>query len=296
MARDANRASGCPALLRGFALHLEAQRLSPRTRQHYLQSARRLLAWLGEDRHPGRLRPGEMAAFLQEAYPQRSAKTLREHLLALRRFYRWLQAEGEARSDPTSSLKLPTFRTPPMPAYTPAEVKRLLLACDRRSRQGLRDYAALLVLYDTGLRAGELVSMTCEGLDWERGAAQVRGKTGAREVPLGAVALQALERYLRRWGIESGPVWRGERGPLSESGLLQMVRRLSARAGVPHKGVHAFRRAAAIEMKRAGMNDSDILQVLGWKSIAMLRRYTQQEAQALAFQAHRRFSPADRLG
>jgi site-specific recombinase XerD len=289
-----NSAGGCQALLLGFRLHLEAQRLSASVRRHYLATCARFLAWLGE-RPIASVRPHDLAAFLAEAYPGRSAKTVREHMLALRRFCRWLLSEGELRRDPTQGLRLPSFRTPPMPAYTPAEVRRLLMACDRRTLLGVRDYALVLVLFDTGVRAGELCSMTCQGLDWERGAARVVGKTGPREVPLGRSAQEALLRYLRRWGIESGPVWRGERGSLSEGGVLQAIRRLCRRAGVEAKGVHAFRRAAAIEMKRSGMNDSDILEVLGWRSIAMLRRYTAQEARSLAFQAHRRHSPADRL-
>lgn len=287
-------AGGYRAVLLGFGLHLEAQRLSLSVRRHYLATCARFLDWLGA-RPLARVRPQDVAAFLADAYRGRSAKTVREHMLALRRFFRWLQAEGEVRRDPTQSLKLPSFRTPPMPAYTAAEVRRLLMACDRRRLMGVRDYALVMVLYDTGMRAGELCSMTCEGLDWSRGVARVTGKTATRDVPLGKAALAALERYLRRWGIADGPVWRGEKGPLTANGALQVMRRLCQRAGVESKGLHAFRRAAAIEMKRAGMNDSDIMEVLGWKSIAMLKRYTAQEAKALAFEAHRRHSPADRL-
>jgi len=173
-----------------------------------------------------------------------------------------------------------------MPAYTRTEVQRLLMACDRRRLLGLRDYAMVLVLFDTGMRAGKLCSMTCEGLDWGSGVARVVGKTGPREVPLGRNALKALLRYMRRWGIEAGPVWRGERGPRTENGALQAIKRLCDRSGIEAKGVHAFRRAAAIEMKQAGMNDSDILEILGWHSLTMPKRYTAQEARTLAFRAH----------
>ena len=151
----------------------------------------------------------------------------------------------------------------------------------------------LLVLFDTGVREGELVSM---GLpDWERRRVRVTGKTGTRDVPLGIATLQALERYVRRCGISEAPLWRGKKGARTGSGVLQAVNRLCARAGVPDKGVHAFRRAAAAEMKRLGMNDSDILEVLGWQNVTMLRRYTAEVAEELAHAAHRKFSPADGL-
>lgn len=60
------------------------------------------------------------------------------------------------------------------------------------------------------------------------------------------------------------------------------------------KGVHAFRRAAA-QMKRLGMNDSYILELLGWKGVVMLRRYTAAVASELAVNAHRSKSPIDSL-
>ena len=66
-------------------------------------------------------------------------------------------------------------------------------------------------------------------------------------------------------------------------------------AGVEHKAVHGFRRAAAAQMKRLGMNDSDILEVMGWKDITMLRRYTAAVAGELAQLAHKRYSPGDAL-
>ena len=72
-----------------------------------------------------------------------------------------------------------------------------------------------------------------------------------------------------------------------------------AKAEVEHKGVHAFRRAAAAQMKRLGMNDSDILEVMGWKDVVMLRRYTAAVAAAVATElaqaAHVRYSPSDSI-
>jgi len=131
--------------------------------------------------------------------------------------------------------------------------------------------------------------------DWEKRIVRVDGKTGVRDVPLGTATLQAVERYVRRWGIAEGPLCRGKKGALTGSGVLQIVRRLCRRAEARHKGVHAFRRAAAAQMKRLGMNDSDILEVLGWRSIEMLRRYTAEVAEELAQVAHRRFNPGDAL-
>ena len=131
--------------------------------------------------------------------------------------------------------------------------------------------------------------------DWDDAQVRVTGKTGVRNVPLGLASLQVLERYTRKWGICGAPLWRGSRGRMTESGVFQVVTKLCRRAGVAEKGVHAFRRAAAAQMKRLGMQDSDILEVMGWKDVGMLRRYTATVAEELAQEAHRRFSPGDAI-
>jgi len=285
-------AGGFAALQRGFRLALTVEGLRPSTIAHYVRDVQRFTAHVG-DRSPRLVTAADVRAFLAHFQDGHSPKTVREAQLALRRFFRFVVHEGEIRRDPTVDMKLASFRVSPQPTYSEAEVKRLLLACDSRTLEGIRDRALVLTLFDTGVREGELVSM---GLpDWERRIVRVDGKTGVRDVPLGTTTLQAIERYARRWGITEGPLWRGKKGPLTGSGVLQIVRRLCHRAGVTHKGVHAFRRAAAAQMKRLGMNDSDILEVCGWRSIEMLRRYTAEVADELAHAAHRRYSPGDAL-
>jgi len=291
------RASGLTPLLHGFRLSLAIEGLRPCTIAHYMRDVQRFTAFLsGCDAPTLDQRPvtaQDVRAFLAAFQDGHAAKTVREAQLALRRYFRWLVQEGEIEHDPTREMRLTSFRVDPQPTYSAPEVKHLLLACDSKTLEGIRDRALILTLFDTGVREGELVSM---GLpDWERRIVRVSGKTGVRHVPLGLAAMQALERYTRRWGIAEGPLWLGKKGTLTGSGVLQAVRRLCHQAGVTHKGVHAFRRAAAAQMKRLGMQDSDILEVCGWKSIAMLRRYTAECAEELAQAAHRRYSPANSI-
>ena len=71
-------------------------------------------------------------------------------------------------------MKLTRYRVDPQPTYTDAEVKRLLLACNMRVHIGVRDRALVMVLYDTGVREGELVSMGIP--DWDARQVQVVGE------------------------------------------------------------------------------------------------------------------------
>ena len=285
-------AVGSPTLIRAFRLALQVDGLRPHTITNYVRDAERFARWMGE-RPQASTTPDDVRTFLSEFQVGHSPKTVHETQLGMRRFFRFLVTEGELGSDPSEHMKLARYRVKPQPTYTEGEVKQLLSACDASTPEGIRNRALVTTLFDTGVRAGELVSMQVP--DWEQRTVFVDGKTGVRLVPLGNAAIQTIERYCRRWRIVEGTLWRGKKGPLTGSGVLQLVRRLCARAGVEDKGVHAFRRAAAAQMKRLGMNDSDILEVMGWRSIEMLRRYTAAVAEELAHRAHRRYSPGDAL-
>jgi len=264
------RAGGLSGLIRGFKLALTVEGLRPSTISHHVRDVQRFADHF-QARSAGSLTSTDVREYIVAFQADHSPKTVREGQLAMRRFFRFLLHEREIRWDPTRDIRLIACRVDPQPTYTEAEVKQLLLICDSKTRNGIRDRALLLTLFDTGVRVGELVSM---GLpDWDQRTVAVDGKTGVRVVPLGMATLQAVERYVRRWGIADPPLWRGKKGPLTGSGVLQIVRRLCRQADVPHKGVHAFRRAAAAQMKRLGMNDSDILEIMGWRSVEMLRRW-----------------------
>ena len=286
------RAGGFSSLVRAFRLYLQVEGLRPQTVSHYCRDVERL-ARRSPERSPSSLAANDIREYVRELTETLAPKTVREAQLALRRFFRFLTAEGEINANPVGDMKLMNFRVTPQPTYSEAEVKKLLLVCDASSSEGVRDAALITVLFDTGAREGELVSMGVP--DFERRRVLVSGKTGTRMVPLGLAALQGVERYVRRWRIEERPLWRGKKGRLTESGVLQIIRRRCRASGVTHKGVHGFRRAAAAQMKRLGMNDSDILEVMGWKDVTMLRRYTAEVAEELAFAAHERFSPGDAL-
>jgi site-specific recombinase XerD len=159
----------------------------------------------------------DVRAYILTLQERRAPKIVYGTQLGLRRFYRFLVREGDIDRYPTSTMKSVRYRVDPQPIYSPAKAKRLLLACNMQTREGLRDRAMVMVLFDTGVREGELVSM---GLpDWETRQVRVDGKGGVRVVPLGTASLQAVDRYARRWGITDGRLWRGRKGPVT--GLLR---------------------------------------------------------------------------
>ena len=284
------KAVGYPKVLYGFDLALEVSGLRPSTIRHYISDTKKFLEYYSEVPQL-EITQTHIRQYLALLKYRLSAKTVYELQLALRKFFRFLVEDGEIAVSPCDGIKLTRYRVAPQPLYGVEEIKALLASCDRKTLSGVRDYAIITVLFDTGVRVGELISM---GLpDWKNHLVRVDGKTGVRYVPLGLSSLQALERYTRKWGVTNDSLWMGKYGSLTASGVLQMVRRRCRDFSVPYKAVHAFRRAAAAHMKRMGMNDSDIMEIMGWGEVTMLRRYIASVSFELAQTAHRKFSPVD---
>jgi len=264
------KSDGYSELIQSFQLSLQVSGLKPQTIKHYTSDTKKFLENCSPIT-PDHISPKHVRQYLDSLRVRVSPKTVYESQLALRKFFRFISDEGEIKSNPCDGIKLTKYRVSPQPIYSVEEIKELLRSCVLKTPTGIRDYAIVTVLFDTGVRVGELISMDVP--DWRNSLIRVDGKTGIRYVPLSIHSLQALDRYIRKWHITGAPFWRGKYGPLTSYGVLQMVKRRCIRFSVPYKGVHAFRRSATAQMKRMGMNDSDIMEIMGWEDVTMLRRY-----------------------
>ena len=212
------KAVGYPEVLHGFHLALEVSGLRPSTIRHYISDTKKFLEYYSEV-PPLEITSLHIRQYLALLKKKLSAKTVYEFQLALRKFFRFLVEDGEIAVSPCDGIKLTRYRVDPQPLYRIEEIKALLASCDRKTLSGVRDYAIITVLFDTGVRVGELISM---GLpDWKNHLVRVDGKTGVRYVPLGLGSLQALERYTRKWGVTNDSLWMGKYGSLTASGVLQ---------------------------------------------------------------------------
>jgi integrase len=187
-----------------------------------------------------------------------------------------------------------------VPVYTADELRALLRACDGTGFEERRDTALVRMFIATGARLGEVASMTVEGIAKAEQAVLIVGKGDrARWVPYTDKAATALDRYLRlrrrRADPAAGPLWLGQRGALSTSGITQMLRRRGRTAGVADVRPHRFRHTAAHRALTSGLRESDLMSVFGWRSPEMVRRYGSSARAERARAAYRRLDLDDGL-
>src|SRR5262249_31851601 len=129
------------------------------------------------------LSPQDITDFMVQQTRRYSPARAKLLATALRSFFRFLLQRGAIVHDLAHAVPtVPNWRLTGLPRFRAAEDSdRLVQGCDRRTPHGRRDYAILLLLARLGLRAGEVVALTLDDLDWDTGALQVRGKSARPE-------------------------------------------------------------------------------------------------------------------
>ena len=154
---------------------------------------------------------------------------------------------------------------------SPSQVQSLLAGCDLQSATGRRDYAMLLLISRLGLRAGEVVDLTLDDLNWTEGTISIRGPSQRVDrLPLPSDVGAALVDYLRhgRPACSARNVFVRTRAPqralLGPSAVSCMVRRALRRAGIesPTKGAHLLRHSLATQMLGGGASLGEIAEIL----------------------------------
>ena len=248
--------------------------VSANTLAAYQSDLRLLARWIADRGGAGLL--GATRADLLEYFAYlsrqgRKARSAARVLSSLRQFYRVAVREAWIAGDPTEQVDSPKLGRPLPKTLTEADVERLLNAPDVEIAEGFRDRVMLEVLYASGLRASELVSLQPEQVSLSQGLVRVIGKGGKeRLVPLGDEAVHWLREFI------AGP--RGDLLGQRPSDALFPTRRgeaMTRQAGIEkHLSPHTLRHAFATHLINHGANLRVVQMLLGHSDLSTTQIYT----------------------
>ena len=269
-----------------FLSYLELERgLSPTTRVSYRQDLKRFEAFLKE-RGIGplsRVQPVDVREFLRVLRAGHSPATVARKLAAVKGLFKFLEGQQKIARSPTTFIEAPRLWQRLPQTLSPDEVERLLGAIPEEGL-GRRDLAMLELLYGSGLRVSELVSLDVASCNREAGFIRCFGK-GSKEriVPLGRAAAKALARYLdaerprlvtRRPDVAALFVNRLG-GRLTRQRVWQILRRYAAVGLVTKKiSPHTLRHSFATHLLARGADLRTVQELLGHANISTTQRYT----------------------
>lgn len=245
---------------------------------------------------------GAQLAQLGTVWSDLAPSTVARKSSALRQFFAFLVDEGLRADDPSRALPRPVTRRPLPKILSHAQVEALLAQAEQEAAHGkpagMRMLALLELLYGSGLRASELVSLPLAAVPRDAPFLTVTGKGGqARMVPVSRRAQAALVRWLavRPEGRFLFPSRAGKH--LTRVRLFQLLKELAVRAGLPPEKIspHVLRHAFATHLLEGGADLRVLQTLLGHADIATTQIYTHVDSARLVELVNRRH-PLARTG
>lgn len=244
----------------------------------------------------------DLSSFLAELEAEGlAASTAALKCSALRQFYAFLYAEGLRGDNPAASVERPRTRRPLPKVLSSEETSRLVEAAGGASPRALRLRAMVELLYGSGLRVSELVSLPFSAAKAGATTLLVKGKGGReRIVPIGGAARRALADYLavRKTFLsgesDSSPFLfpsRGKSGHVTAARFAQLIKDLAVAAGVAPERVspHVLRHAFATHLLAGGADLRSVQSMLGHADITTTEIYThvaQERLKDVVFTKH----------
>jgi len=225
----------------------------------------------------------DATGFLAELHRQHLKKTsMARKLSTLRSFFRYLIRHRLLSSTPLAGLRNPKQERRHPRALNVDQATALMDAPTRAGPEGIRDLALAEVLYGSGLRVSEALSLTVDDVRADRGFVRVRGKGGKdRLAPLSEAARHRISEYLdERGGLvhdaAEQALFLGARGrPLSRREAQRIISRLALDAGVDQSvHPHTLRHSFASHLLQAGADLRSVQEMLGHSRLSTTERYT----------------------
>lgn len=271
--------------LQVFLEYLSVEKgLSSNTRQSYARDIQKLLDFLeGEKINLQKAADKDLVKFIHfQSRMGLSARSLARLISSLRSYYSFLILDGIIKVNPTIDLSAPKLWFSLPKFLSVKDVDILLRQPDEKQVKGCRDKAMLELLYATGLRVSELVSLKTNDVNLESGFLICKGKGGKeRIVPLGNTSALAVKKYLEEarqelWKRETKTLFLTTRGgAFTRQGFWKMLKEYGEQAGLTQKiSPHILRHSFATHLLECGADLRSVQLMLGHSQITTTQIYT----------------------
>jgi site-specific recombinase XerD len=284
-----------PELLEAFNQALYAEDASRNTTSAYLSDLTHFVTWY--DQSIGTFQIEEITPsdirtyreFLQDQVPPTAPTTINRRLAALRRFFSWAKETHRTEFQPTERIRNVEMVSNGPKSLDRKQWHRLERIVEQaKGIQGIRNRCIILLLYHTGLRAGELAALFLSDITLGERSGQVivrRGKGNkVRRIPINADARAVIRDYLQvRPSCERQNFLIGQRGePLSANAIYDIVVKYGRLAGLDEVTPHTLRHTFARTLLASGTSINDVADLLGHSSLDTTRIYTKASETDLA--------------
>jgi integrase/recombinase XerD len=230
-----------------------------------------------------------------------SARSIARHIVTLRRFYAFLESEEVIRQNPVPAFHLMAGPRKLPQALSADDIGKLIAQPNPLEPLGVRDRAMLELLYATGLRVTELITLQMQQIDFEGDFLTVKGKgSKMRAVPFGKWAREKLVSYVKDTrprllkGKSSAFVFINRSGRhLTRQGFWKLIRGYALAAGIDKRVTpHTLRHSFATHLLEGGADLRSVQSMLGHADISTTQIYTHVNGARLK-EVHRRFHPRE---
>ena len=275
------------AYVEEFITYLSAERgLAPNTLESYGRDLRQFQAFLAHD-HLDLVKQANRAAifsYLQNLQVKgRAVSTISRNLAAIKSFYQFLVREKYLEKDPSANLESPKLEKRLPKVLSVAEVEELLKQPNNFLPSGMRDRAMLELLYATGIRVSELISLNISDVNLDMGYLKCYGK-GAKEriVPVGSIAVKCVQEYINKGRpklirtYDEAALFVNHHGNrLTRQGFWKIIKKYAQEAHI-NKDItpHTLRHSFATHLLENGADLRSVQEMLGHADISTTQIYT----------------------
>ena len=272
-------------LILNFGSYLsEEKQLSANTLESYNRDIRQYTLYLVENQIDLFKSTNKTTIITYMIYLQKLGKatsTISRNLASIRSFYQYLLLKKMVEADPTNNLESPKTEKKLPSILSLKEIDTLLNQPEEDSPKGIRDKAMLELLYATGIRVSELISLNINDLNIDMGYIRCYNNNKERIIPIGSVAMKALKDYLEIHKEqftnfkEDSPLFMNVQGKrLTRQGFWKIIKSYTKKANIQKKITpHTLRHSFATHLIQNGADLKSVQEMLGHSDISTTQVY-----------------------